>query len=121
VRAAIDLLAGLRPEGEGRKYLVLGDMLELGPDEAEFHAGIGRRIAPDKADALLAFGPLSRHIADAASPAFPPGAVRHFEDKKELAAELLARLGPDDLVLVKGSRGMRLEEVVAALQRGAVD
>lgn len=121
VRAAIDLVAGLRLPDGGRKMLVLGDMLELGPDEAEFHAAIGRGATPDKADALLAYGPLSRHLAEAAEAAFPPGDVRHFADKRELAAELLGRLGPNDLVLVKGSRGMKLEDIVVALQRGAVE
>ncbi|WP_027091077.1 UDP-N-acetylmuramoyl-tripeptide--D-alanyl-D-alanine ligase [Cohnella thermotolerans] len=121
MRAAIDLLGGLAPEAGGRKYLVIGDMLELGPEEAAFHAGIGRYATPDKTDFLFAYGPLSLHAVREAERVFPPGAVRHFADKRELIGELLARLGPADLALVKASRGMKLEEVVFALQRGAVE
>lgn len=116
VKAALSLLAGLN--GYRRKRLVLGDMLELGPEEASFHAAIGRSIAPETADIVYLYGPLSVHTAEAAGPAYPAGAVRHFADKKELAAALVRETGPDDLVLVKASRGMRLEEVVAALQKG---
>jgi len=118
VRAAIELVGGLKPAG--RRVLVLGDMLELGPDEAAFHADIGRLVSPDKADMLLAYGPLSAHTVREAEKALPPGCALHFHDKKALIAELLARLRPDDLVLVKASRGMKLEEVVFALQKGAV-
>lgn len=120
VRAAIELVGSLKAPPGGRKLLVLGDMLELGPDEAEFHAAVGRAVTPDKADALLAYGPLSAHGAREAEKVFPAGAVAHYADKNRLIADLLARLKPEDVVLVKASRGMKLEEVVYALQRGAV-
>ncbi|SFB35857.1 UDP-N-acetylmuramoyl-tripeptide--D-alanyl-D-alanine ligase [Cohnella sp. OV330] len=116
VRAAISLVAQL--QGYRRKWLVLGDMLELGPDEAEFHASIGRELSQGQADGLLAYGPLSAHTAEAASRALPAGSVRHFADKNELAEALLALVEPDDLVLVKASRGMRLEEIVRRLAAG---
>ncbi|MGG4035351.1 UDP-N-acetylmuramoyl-tripeptide--D-alanyl-D-alanine ligase [Paenibacillus cisolokensis] len=118
VRAAIDLVEQL--QGYRRKWLVLGDMLELGPDEAALHRGIGEYVTPQKAQGLLTYGPLSRHTAEGAADAFAAAgfgdAVRHFADKSELAAWLKRRLGPDDLVLVKGSRGMKMEEVVRALE-----
>lgn len=116
VRAAIDLVAQL--SGYRRKWLVLGDMLELGPEEEALHAGIGDYITAAKADRVLTFGPLSNHTAAAASRNLGQEAVRAFETKNELIDWLLARLEPEDLVLVKGSRGMRMEEVVHALQRG---
>ncbi|UVI32193.1 UDP-N-acetylmuramoyl-tripeptide--D-alanyl-D-alanine ligase [Paenibacillus spongiae] len=117
VRAAIDFVEHL--SGYRRKWLVLGDMLELGPEEAELHAGIGQYVTPDKADAVLTFGPLSRHTAAAAANHFEAGgqSVVAFEDKNELIEWLLTRLAPEDLVLVKGSRGMRMEEIIQALQR----
>ncbi|MFD2333911.1 UDP-N-acetylmuramoyl-tripeptide--D-alanyl-D-alanine ligase [Cohnella sp. GCM10020058] len=116
VRAALSLVAQL--QGYRRKWLVLGDMLELGPDEAEFHASIGRELSQGQADELLAYGPLSAHTAEAAARSMPAGAVRHFADKNELAEALLALVAPDDLVLVKASRGMRLEEIVRRLAAG---
>ncbi|REE92990.1 UDP-N-acetylmuramoyl-tripeptide--D-alanyl-D-alanine ligase [Paenibacillus taihuensis] len=121
VRAAIDLLAGL--SGYRRKWLVLGDMLELGPDEAEMHGEIGAYATPDKVDAVLTYGPLSQHTASEAAKQFEGSSsaqgekqVRAFEDKNELAQWLRAQLAPEDLVLVKGSRGMRMEEIVHSLQ-----
>ncbi|WP_255570134.1 UDP-N-acetylmuramoyl-tripeptide--D-alanyl-D-alanine ligase [Cohnella sp. CFH 77786] len=116
VRAAIGLMSGL--SGYRNKRLVLGDMLELGPDEAAYHAEIGRAVTPDAADYVYVYGPLSVHIAEEARGAYPPGAVRHFSDKRELMDTLVRETEPADLVLVKGSRGMKLEEIVAALQKG---
>ncbi|QHW30380.1 UDP-N-acetylmuramoyl-tripeptide--D-alanyl-D-alanine ligase [Paenibacillus rhizovicinus] len=120
VRAAIDVVDGL--QGYRHKWLVLGDMLELGPQENEMHGEIGAYITPSKADAVLTFGAMSQHTAAAAAKQFAAAGleerVRAFEDKQQLAEWLLAQLQPEDLVLVKGSRGMRMEEVVHALQRG---
>lgn len=118
VRAAIRLLAELR--GYGCRRLVLGDMLELGPDEAEFHAEIGRMLSPESADRLYTYGALSQHVAEAAGPAYPAGAVRHFADKRQLAEALVRETGPDDLVLLKASRGMKLEEIAEALEKGDI-
>jgi len=117
VRAAIDLVAGLT--GYRRKWLALGDMLELGETEAELHGAVGAYVDPAKADGALFYGPLSKHGAENAAANYPgEGAVRHFDRKDDLTACLLAELGPDDLVLVKASRGMKMEEVVSALQKG---
>jgi UDP-N-acetylmuramoyl-tripeptide--D-alanyl-D-alanine ligase len=118
VRAALSLAAGLN--GYRNKRLVLGDMLELGPDEAAFHEEIGRSLTAETADFVYLYGPLSMHTAKAAEQAFAPGAVRHFADKRELTDTLLRETEPEDLVLVKASRGMKLEEIVAALQKGVV-
>ncbi|MFD1955196.1 UDP-N-acetylmuramoyl-tripeptide--D-alanyl-D-alanine ligase [Paenibacillus thailandensis] len=117
VRAAIDLVAQL--QGFRRKWIVLGDMLELGPEEAKLHREIGEYVTPAKADRLVAFGPLSRHTADGARESFGADAgerVKHFDDQGELAGWLKSELAPDDLVLVKGSRGMRMEQIVQVLE-----
>ncbi|MCY9669481.1 UDP-N-acetylmuramoyl-tripeptide--D-alanyl-D-alanine ligase [Paenibacillus alginolyticus] len=113
MRAAIDLTEQLR--GFGRKFLVLGDMLELGEHEEEFHRSIGAMLSPERVDYVFTFGRLGRCIADEAVKRFPKASVRAFDDKEQLAAELAAEVRADDLVLVKGSRGMRLEHVVNAL------
>jgi len=118
VRAAIDLVERLG--GYRRKWIVLADMLELGDDEVEMHRGVGAYVTPEKADALLTWGTLAQYIAEGAAGAFAGGGraddVRHFERKEELTAWLRERLHSDDLVLVKGSRGMRMEQVVQALE-----
>jgi len=120
VRAAIDLAGAL--EGFRRKWLVLGDMLELGPEEASLHREIGEYVSPDKADAVLTYGPLSAHISEGAAKSLPAaaaqGLVKHFDSKDELASWLKDRMEPDDLVLVKGSRGMMMEQIVRDLEKG---
>ncbi|MFC5651687.1 UDP-N-acetylmuramoyl-tripeptide--D-alanyl-D-alanine ligase [Paenibacillus solisilvae] len=120
VRAAVDLVAQLT--GYRRRWLVLGDMRELGPREAVLHSEIGAYITPDKAEAVLTFGELSLNTAAAAKKQLKQdGAqeapVKAFQDKNELIEYLRANLDPRDLVLVKGSRGMRMEEIVHDLQR----
>jgi UDP-N-acetylmuramoyl-tripeptide--D-alanyl-D-alanine ligase len=117
VRAAIGLVAEL--SGYRRKWIVLGDMLELGADEVALHGEIGGYLNETKADEVLLFGPLSRQTFREASLNYPEGKVRYFENKDDLANDLLEGLAPEDLVLVKASRGMRLEEIVAKIQRGA--
>ena len=64
VRAAIDLVAGL--SGFRRRWIVLGDMLELGPEEAELHLRVGAYVQPASAEAVLTCGPLSTHTAEGA-------------------------------------------------------
>jgi UDP-N-acetylmuramoyl-tripeptide--D-alanyl-D-alanine ligase len=112
VARALETLAQLR---DGRQAIaVLGDMLELGDHAESLHAEIGRKAAAGGADVLVAVGPQSRHTARAARDA---GLGISLEcDDPDAAAELVrkhARAG--DVVLVKASRGMRLERVVTRL------
>ncbi|WNQ13515.1 UDP-N-acetylmuramoyl-tripeptide--D-alanyl-D-alanine ligase [Paenibacillus aurantius] len=113
MKAALALLEEL--EGPSRKIVVLGDMLELGEREEEFHREIGRLLRPERIDRVYVYGRLSRHLAEEAQNRYPAGAVSWYEDKGELAKDLRSAVKPDDAVLVKGSRGMKLEEIVHAL------
>ena len=112
-RAAVRLLA--ESKAAGRRIAVLGDMLELGPTTAQLHAEVGAYVAQQGIDALIASGPLSRTLAQGARAAGMT-AVHEAADAPAAAAELLALVRPGDVVLVKGSRGMRLERVVQALR-----
>ncbi|WP_440119991.1 UDP-N-acetylmuramoyl-tripeptide--D-alanyl-D-alanine ligase [Paenibacillus sp. QZ-Y1] len=114
MKAAVDVLEGLK--GYRHKVAVLGDMLELGPQELELHRGIGEYITPAKMNMVLAYGPLSASIAEGASQNMPAEAVHAFESKEELTRYLLEKLHPRDVVLFKASRGMKLEDVVEALK-----
>jgi UDP-N-acetylmuramoyl-tripeptide--D-alanyl-D-alanine ligase len=116
MRAAVDLVEQL--QDYGCRWLVLGDMLELGELEAEMHREVGCYITPAKAERVLTFGRLGAYIAEGAAQAFAdmPEAVRAFDTKQALIEWLRARLAPEDLVLVKGSRGTRMEEIVQAIQ-----
>jgi UDP-N-acetylmuramoyl-tripeptide--D-alanyl-D-alanine ligase len=106
MRAALDLLAS---QAGPRRVAILADMLELGPTSPQDHAAIGA-YARQTADLVLAVGPLAQDIAAAAGPS-----ARWYPDKAALYAELGALLELDDVVLVKGSRGMKMEDVVAWL------
>ena len=99
-----------------RRLAVLGDMLELGSYEVEGHQLVGREVAK-VADALLTIGPRARVIADEAR-AYGLGAdqIRHFEQKDAIAQALREELREGDAVLIKGSRGLALEDVIAALR-----
>ncbi len=109
--AAIDTLA----ETGGEAWLVLGDMRELGADEAALHAEAGARARAAGIARLYALGPLSAHAVQA----FGEGA-RQFDAHAALADALWADLRAGTTVLVKGSRGSAMDKIVAALlQRDA--
>lgn len=114
MKAAIDVLEGLK--GYRSRVAVLGDMLELGPQEQELHRGIGEYITTGKMDLVLTYGPLSVNIAEGAKLHMPAEAVHAFENKEEMTRYLLEKLHPRDVVLFKASRGMKLEDVVESLK-----
>lgn len=119
MRAALDDLAG----HDGRRVAVLGDMLELGPDERRFHEEIGAYAGERGVDVLIAVGRQWKAVIDGyarilPSPDLDPPADReaHAVTDAAAAAQLAARLvRPGDAVLVKASRGIGLETVVEAL------
>jgi UDP-N-acetylmuramoyl-tripeptide--D-alanyl-D-alanine ligase len=109
--AALNLLE----EMSGRKIAVLGDMLELGEFEEEGHRKVGRR-AVDVVSVLITVGPRGRIIGqEALTCGMVERDVFTVEDNAQAVAHLRQILGQDDIVLVKGSRGMKMEEIVAAL------
>jgi UDP-N-acetylmuramoyl-tripeptide--D-alanyl-D-alanine ligase len=120
VIAALDTLRAMKPGRGGRRIAVLGEMKELGASSAAEHARVGREIVDGgKVDRALFFGTEMLHAHEAVARSGRNGVeARYYEDKAKLAADLLADLSAADIVLVKGSRGMRMEEVVAALMRG---
>ncbi|NIR28609.1 MAG: UDP-N-acetylmuramoyl-tripeptide--D-alanyl-D-alanine ligase [Gammaproteobacteria bacterium] len=96
----------------GRHWLVLGDMGELGEATRSLHEEVARRARGRGVERLYAVGELSRHAAEA----FGDGAS-HFEDVQALTAALQRDLVEDVTVLVKGSRAMQMERVVASLMK----
>lgn len=94
----------------GERWLVLGDMAELGTEARAMHAGMGAMARERGIDRLFAVGPLGAATVDA----FGPGAT-HVEDKAALIAVLRAQLHSGVTCLVKGSRSAGMEQVVAAL------
>jgi len=112
VRAALDTLASRAVDG-GRRVVVLGDMLELGPGAAELHSEIGRHVAHLGLDLLATTGALSAHTAAGARQAgMDEDRACHFEDIEALATYLKETRRPGDCILVKASRGMALDRIV---------
>jgi UDP-N-acetylmuramoyl-tripeptide--D-alanyl-D-alanine ligase len=98
----------------GRRVLVMGDMLELGPMKLALHREAGRRAGTARVQMLVAVGPLSRESAEAARRAGVIE-VHHYGDSTACAEAIGGLLGDGDLIVVKGSRGMRMGRVVRAL------
>ncbi len=114
MRAAIRALRML----DARRYIaVLGDMLELGALSEQAHAQIGAFAAQEGVELLFACGPESAQTARAAKEAGIPQCF-YAADQNGLLADLLQTLRPGDAVLFKASRGMRLEELIAAIYEG---
>jgi UDP-N-acetylmuramoyl-tripeptide--D-alanyl-D-alanine ligase len=110
--AALNLLDEL----QGRKIAVLGDMLELGPYEHEGHEKVGIRAA-QVADVLVTLGPRAHTIAESARKAgLGKKSVIEYEDAENVVDWLKQHLTSDDAVLIKGSHGLRMERIVAALE-----
>ncbi|MGA9525934.1 MAG: UDP-N-acetylmuramoyl-tripeptide--D-alanyl-D-alanine ligase [Myxococcaceae bacterium] len=106
--AALDTVHGLAEAQKGRAIAVLGDMLELGPGELDEHRKVGEYAGRTLAQVAF-FGPRSRVAREEA------GMGAHFTEVEPLLAWLRPQLQSGDVVLVKASRGMRLERVVEGL------
>ena len=112
VDAALAILA--RAQGAGRILVALGDMLELGERAEAAHREAGCKVAQLGVAEFVGVGLLARHAAEAARDA-GLAESHHVETTEGAVALLLKRLVPGDCLLVKGSRGMRMERVVDAL------
>ncbi|MFN2188593.1 MAG: UDP-N-acetylmuramoyl-tripeptide--D-alanyl-D-alanine ligase [Candidatus Promineifilaceae bacterium] len=112
--AALNLLADL----PGRRIAVLGDMLELGPVEDSSHRLVGRRCR-GVADILVAVGKRGRVIGEEAILAGMPASHVYLVDDTDGATDILEDvIEPDDMVLVKGSHGARMDRIVSKLGEG---
>ena len=111
MKAAIDVLARY----PGRKFLVVGDMAELGDDSLAMHAEIGQYASQQNIDQFYCVGTDIR----AAAKAFG-GDARVFESKADLVKAISEHLSQTDTVLVKGSRSAALEDVVRSLEKKVI-
>lgn len=111
LRTAVELAAGTRQEHpESKVVAVLGDMLELGPLSADLHRELGRQAADAGVNELVAVGEFADDIVAGAEEEHLPARAT----VRDLVADSL-NLGPGDVVLIKGSRGVGLETVAAEL------
>lgn len=110
---ALDILSRIKVESPAAKYAVLGDMLELGSYTEEGHQAVGQKAAASQLDCLIAVGERARAIVRGASAAgLDDGHLFYFDKTDEAGRFLQNRLKAGDIILVKGSQGMRMEKIV---------
>lgn len=113
------------PEGEGRKVVVLGDMLELGEESRRLHEQLGRRLSRGRVDLLVTLGVESRYLARAFEdemshrPVDGSIGIRHFEEPSDVLCFLQTELRSGDQVLLKGSNGSGVNTIATSLRRWA--
>jgi len=110
--AAFSTLAARKPGEGGRRIVALGDMLELGPGERDYHAGLAQPLAEANVDLVFAAGPRMAALMEAL-PASRRGG--YAENADALIPIIASALRSGDIVLVKGSNGSKMSRVVAAL------
>lgn len=116
MKAGLDVLTSIQPKGEGRRIAVLGEMLELGSFAIEHHQEISDYCATHPIDFVFLCGgsPIKQAFSGSTN-------ADHVENCKELIPLVMAVLQPNDVVLVKGSKGSRVIQVAEALIAAATE
>ncbi|SCC13947.1 UDP-N-acetylmuramoyl-tripeptide--D-alanyl-D-alanine ligase [Bacillus mobilis] len=110
MKAAIETLQKLK--AYKKKIIVIGDMLELGTKAETYHREIGEMLNEESIQYVFTYGELAEIVAEEASKKYNTGKVQSFNSKAKIAEEVLKVIRENDIVLLKGSRGMALEEIV---------
>ncbi|MBB6218724.1 UDP-N-acetylmuramoyl-tripeptide--D-alanyl-D-alanine ligase [Anaerosolibacter carboniphilus] len=118
LKAALETLYALK--GYTQKIAVLGDMTGLGEEAPKMHEEIGESLDENLVDYIFTLGTLANHIAEKAKEKFPAERVISVESKEALLEKLKKVIEKDAIILVKGSREMRLEDVIHQLQKGDI-
>ncbi len=114
VEAALDTLFAGKSAGD--TWVCLGDMLELGKLEEKLHRGLADPILRHGVKHVLLFGPRMKMLEEELRGRAFSGSVKHFASQEELASDLRTSAKPGDRILIKGSRGMRMENIWKALR-----
>jgi UDP-N-acetylmuramoyl-tripeptide--D-alanyl-D-alanine ligase len=117
--ALASALTLLKQADATRRIAIIGDMLELGERELEYHRESGRAI-PQEVDAVIAVGRRAKSLLDGAREAgFADDKLHHFDDAQSAGEFLKDFIREGDLVLIKASRGIGLDKIVTMLEGGA--
>ncbi|MFC9446942.1 UDP-N-acetylmuramoyl-tripeptide--D-alanyl-D-alanine ligase [Bacillus cereus] len=95
-----------------KKIIVVGDMLELGKETETYHREIGKMLNQESIQYVFTYGGLAEIVAEEAMKTYATGQVQSYNNKTKIAEEVLKIITKKDVVLLKGSRGMALEEIV---------
>lgn len=111
--SALDILGKIKIEADSKKYAVLGDMLEIGSYSKEGHCRVGKKVVEVGANCLVTVGERALDISlSAKESGLDESMIFSFKNSLEAAIFIKNRIKPGDLILVKGSQGMRMEKVV---------
>lgn len=104
---------------QGKRIAVLGDMLQLGDASPALHASLMENLNPDKIAHVYLVGEEIKSLEEALLPIYPAGTVKRYaiDDPESLLKDLLADLTPDDTIMLKGSHGVHLENIVNQLKK----
>jgi UDP-N-acetylmuramoyl-tripeptide--D-alanyl-D-alanine ligase len=109
MRAAIDVLIATKGF---RKIAILADMFEVGNNSVDFHRAVGQYAADSGLDLLIAVGELAEHIAEGAKEKLGADKIHYYKTKELLLKDIGSMISSGDVILVKGSRGMAMDQVV---------
>lgn len=116
MKAALDLLTMTGINENGRRVAVLGDMFELGTDEAALHYEVGAYAADKNIDVVICVGKLCKNMYDGAKTVDNSATeVHYYPDKEELLTDIDRLIKDKDIILVKASHGMHFEELISRL------
>jgi UDP-N-acetylmuramoyl-tripeptide--D-alanyl-D-alanine ligase len=115
MRVALEFLSNMPVREQSHRVAILGDMLELGDAAPRLHRELGELVSTLPIHAVFAFGPQMKHLVQAIGETLW---TEHFEDKSRLAEEVRRSVRSGDVILVKGSRGMAMEEIIEKLPEG---
>ncbi|QWH17493.1 UDP-N-acetylmuramoyl-tripeptide--D-alanyl-D-alanine ligase [Bacillus mycoides] len=110
MKAAIETLEKLN--AYEKKIIVIGDMLELGKEAETYHREIGKMLNQENISYVFTYGEMAEIVAEEAKKTYATGQVQSYNNKAKIAEEVLKIITKKDVVLLKGSRGMALEEIV---------
>lgn len=119
MRAGLELVTEIsnRPGKTGTRWACLADMLELGAEEDKLHRQLADQLIELKVENVLLFGPRMNALANELEKRNFRGYLSHFSSHSEMADTLKTRMKPGDSILIKGSRGMRMEEVWKLIEK----
>ncbi|MFT4452088.1 UDP-N-acetylmuramoyl-tripeptide--D-alanyl-D-alanine ligase [Parvimonas sp. G1425] len=103
-------------KGYKNKILILSDMLELGENERKLHFAVGEKIDKNKIDYVICIGELAKEIYNGANRNFNVNNLFHFDTNEEVVKKVKEIISDDTLIMVKGSRGMKLENIIEMLK-----
>ena len=103
-------------KGYKNKILILSDRLELGEDERRLHFSVGEKIDKNKIDYVICIGDLAKEIYNGANRNFNVNNLFHFDTNEEVVKKVKELISEDTLIMVKGSRGMKLENIIEMLK-----